>query len=274
MKLKYEITEDISVKEYLKNAGLSRNLLKKVKGLDNIYVNGESQKNYYCLKKGDILELEFKEQVRSDIEEWEKPLDIVYEDQYLLIVNKENNISMQPSRKHKIDNMISALKYYLKVHNIQGNIHLVNRLDYPTSGLFIVALNGIIHYQLAKEHIVKKYICEIEGKMDNKEGTIDKGIARYAAPSIIRYVSSEGKQAITKYVVKTEKENSSLLEMELLTGRCHQIRVHMAYLGHPILGDNIYGTASDGILHLHAYYLKFVHPVSGEIIEIKNYRTW
>lgn len=279
MKLKYIVDQECLVKEYVVNLGLSNRLLKKVKNNDGFYINGEKAKNYYPLKKGDVLELEYFEKMNNEYQESDKELKIIYEDDYMLVIEKDIHIASQPSETHPLDNVLSMAKNYFNKNNINANIHLVNRLDYPTSGLMIISKSSLFHYQMTKTNIEKKYICEVEGILDEKIATIKTGINRYKAPDIRRFVDNEnGKIAITKYQVIKEKDNSSFLEVELLTGRCHQIRVHMSYIKHPIIGDKLYGSAleedTNAILHLHAYSLKFIHPVTNELLELVSYPKW
>lgn len=277
MKLKYVIEEDCLVKEYVLKLDLSKRLLKKIKNNDGFYINGEKAKNYFPLKKGDVLELEFFEKINEEYIESDKELNIIYEDDYMIVIDKENHIASQPSMTHPYDNVLSMAKSYFKKNGISNNIHLVNRLDYPTSGLMIISKSSLFHYQMTKIKIEKKYICEVEGYLNYEEAIIETGISRYKAPDIRRYVDENGKLAITKYRLLKKKENSSLYEVELFTGRCHQIRVHMSYLKSPIIGDKLYGSAKeddDVILHLHAYSLKFIHPITNELIELKSYPKW
>lgn len=274
MILKYIIEEErILVKEYLELIGLSRNLRKRARVEDIIYINGQKSKNFYELHKGDVLELKFDEKPNDEILINEKPIDIIYEDNYIIIINKENDISSQPSRKHPLDNVISCLKYYYDKNNIDSNVHLVNRLDFSTSGLMIIAKDGITHFEFSKIEIVKKYICEINGHISPLEGTINLPIDRYEAPSIKRYVSETGKESITHYKVIKRNENTDFVEATLQTGRTHQIRVHFSYLGYPLIGDELYGTKDD-ILKLHCYYLSFVHPWTKERKEFISYPNW
>ena len=277
MKLKYICEKEMLVKEYLAYVGISHHLRKKVRGLDNIYINGIHSKNYYQLNIGDVLELEFNEtlncEYKANFDDLDK-IEIKYEDEYLMVISKQNNISSLPSRKHELDNVLSIIKAYFINNNINSNIHLANRLDYATSGLMIISKSNICQHELSKVDITKKYLAKVDGIINIKEGLIDAPIAREKAPSIKRYVSSEGQSAKTKYKVLEEKENISLVELELLTGRCHQIRVHLSYLGAPIIGDKLYGNEKGERLYLHAYYLRFKHPFKDEIIEILDYPKW
>ena len=274
MILKYNIEEDnILVKEYLEKIGLSRNIRKKARIQDIIYINGEKGRNYYPLHKGDILELKFEEKTNENIVSTISNLDIKYEDEHFIIISKPRGISSQPSRKHVSDNVISMVKHYFEVNNINSNVHLVNRLDYQTSGLMIIAKDGITHFAFSKVDIEKKYLCEIVGHIEPESGVIDLPIAREEAPSIKRFVSENGKRSITKYKVIKKLENKDLVEVLLETGRTHQIRVHFSYLNHPLVGDELYGT-KDKCLKLHCFSLSFMHPWKNEKIEIIDYPSW
>lgn len=274
MILKYIIEEErILVKEYLELIGLSRNLRKKARVEDIIYINGQKSKNFYELHKGDVLELVFNENPNDEILVNNKDIDIVYEDDYIMIINKESGISSQPSRKHPLDNVISCVKNYFQKNNIHSNVHLVNRLDFSTSGLMIIAKDGITHFEFSKINIVKKYICEIEGHIEPNTGTINLPIDRYEAPSIKRFVCETGKPSVTHYKVIKNTENTDFVEATLETGRTHQIRVHFSHLGHPLIGDELYGK-KDKFLKLHCYYLCFNHPWSKKELEFVNYPIW
>lgn len=273
MILKYIIEEEIIVKDYLELIGLSRNIRKKARTEDAIYINNEKAKNFYLLHKGDLLELRFNESINPDILINDLPLDILYEDDYLLIINKSNDISSQPSIKHPTDNVISCVKNYFINNNINSNVHLVNRLDYSTSGLMIIAKDGITHFEFSKININKKYLCEIQGHITPKNGVIDLPIDRYEAPSIKRYVSENGKRSITQYKVINSNSNTDFVEVTLKTGRTHQIRVHFSHIGHPLIGDGLYGVKSD-FLRLHCYHLSFEHPWTKKLVEVENYPQW
>lgn len=276
MILKYIIEEnEILVKEFLEKKGLSRNLRKKARINDIIYINGVKARNYFPLYKGDLLELVFTEKMNDEIESNEEiEIEILYEDDYILVVNKPNGISSQPSRKHQTDNLISCIKSYFIKNNIQSNIHLVNRLDFSTSGLMIISKDGVTHFEFSKINILKKYVCEIEGHINPDNGVINLPIDRYEAPSIKRYVSENGKPSITYYNVIKKKNNTDIVDVTLGTGRTHQIRVHFSHLGHPLIGDELYGK-KDEFLKLHCYCLSFNHPWDDtKKIEVIKYPFW
>lgn len=264
--------ESASVKEYLREMGLSRKSEKKVKTNAGIFINHQPAKNCFPLNKNDLLELVINEEENPAIKPSFIPLRIKYEDEYLLMAVKPRNLASQPSRKHLQDNLISAVKYYFNENNITSNIHLVGRLDYATSGLVIVAKDGITHYLLKKTNITRKYLCHVAGRI-NSEGVINLPIAKEDAPSIKSYVTPSGKTSTTRYRVIDTNDAQTLVEAELLTGRTHQIRVHFSAINHPVIGDELYGTKA-GFLHLHCYKLSFKHPYTKREITVVDYPDW
>lgn len=274
MEIKFIVDcDNIQVKEFLRLQGFSRTMLRKVRIQNSIYVNGINVKNHTIVNKNDELIVRVDEKLNTDIEVNPADLDILYEDEFLLIVNKPRGISSQPSRKHQFDNLISVVKNYYLQNNIESNIHLVNRLDYSTSGIMIVAKLGFVHFEMSKIEILKEYLCIIHGIMEEKEGTIRLPIKRLEELNIRRGVSDDGQMSVTHYQVLKEVENKSLLKIGLETGRTHQIRVHMSHISHPLVGDALYGK-NDGDLRLHCYHIKFVHPFKKETIDIYNYPDW
>lgn len=274
MELKYIIECDkILIKDFLELQGFSRRFRRKVRTNDWLFVNGKSAKNYYSLKKGDELVIKIKESLNDEFPINKTPLDVLYEDRYLLIVNKPLGISSQPSRKHFNDNLISMIKNYYLENKIESNIHLVNRLDFSTSGIMIVAKSGLIHQQLSKVEITKKYLCVVQGILENKEGKIELPIKRINLYDIRRWVSDDGKPSLTYYQVLKENDYKSVVEVRLGTGRTHQIRVHFAYLNHPLIGDKLYGDGGN-FLYLHCYLIEFVHPITDEKVKVLNYPKW
>ena len=274
MEIKFIVdTDNIPVKEYLKNQGFSRTMLRKVRVQNSIYVNGINVKNHTIVNKNDELIVVVNEELNTDLEVNPIKLDILYEDEYLLIVNKPNEMSSQPSRKHQVDNLISVIKHHYLQTGIESNIHLVNRLDYSTTGIVVVAKMGFVHFEMSKLDILKEYLCIVHGIMEEKSGTIRLPIKRIEELNIRRWVSDDGQMSVTHYQVLKEFDNKSLLKVGLETGRTHQIRVHMSYLNHPLLGDALYGIEK-GDLMLHCFHIKFVHPFSKEIIDIINYPKW
>ncbi len=272
MKLEYTVTtEEKMLKEFILEMGISQNLAKKIKLYGKMYINDIEAKNYYLVKPNDKVTLIYDEKPNEMIKSIAHNLDILYEDEHLMVINKEKNLASQPSRRHQEDNLISYVKEYFASKGINSNIHLVNRLDFSTSGLLIIAKDGYTHYELTKNNnIIRKYLAIVEGCLLPLDGRIEIGIAREEAPSIKRYVSEKGVKAITNYKVIKHFENDTLVELKLETGRTHQIRLTMSYLNHPVKGDKLYGNGLDE-LYLHSYYLKFYHPFLKKWQEFKNY---
>ena len=277
MKTNYKVSHDAILKEYLQEIGLSRHYLKKVKLYGKMYINGEVAKNYYNVKKDDVITLELDEALNEDIEiKSDIKLDIKYEDEYLIIINKPVDLATLPTKKHFYDNVISLVKKHYIDNNINSNIHVVNRLDFSTSGLMVIAKDGLTHFNLSpkdNEKIIKrKYLAIIDGIMDRKEGVINLPIARLN-DGMKRTVSIDGKDSITLYKVLKEENGRSLVDIELVTGRTHQIRVHFSYLGYPLVGDKLYNPNynNEKRLYLHCYYVSFVHPYTNKLIEVEDY---
>lgn len=276
MEISFVIEEDnITIKDYLKNTGFSMRLNRFIKANGAFLINGDIAQNYYLLKKGDTLTLKWDEVINEDIIPSFMPIDIIYEDEYLLVVNKPSNLVSHPSKKHFTNSLSNSIKGYFVLNNIYSNIHLVNRLDAETSGLIIIAKSGYVHFLLSQniEQVKRYYLAEVNNKPQNSSGVIDLPIMREMPPSIKRYVSPNGQKAVTKYQVISSNEKTSILHLELLTGRTHQIRVHLQAIGHAIIGDKLYGDANRKML-LHCYCLEFIHPITRKPIKLTNYPEW
>lgn len=277
MKLTYIIDcDNIMVKEYLEKKDFSRRYRKKIKLYGQMIVNGQQVKNHHILHTNDILELILDEKLNQEIVPLNLELDIIYEDEYLLIVNKPNNLASQPSIKHFEDNLISAIKNHYLINNITSNIHLVNRLDYATSGLMMIAKDGVIHQKM-QGNVEREYYAKVHGIFTEKKGTVNIGIRRISDDGILRECSTSGSASITHYEVIKEDvmNNYSIVKCVLDTGRTHQIRLHMKYLNHPIFGDKLYGIADDeNILYLHSTNISFTHPITNEYMSFNKIPQW
>lgn len=268
MKIDVKVNYDSIIKEYLLEQKFSKRFCRKVKLYGKMYVNGVLSPNYTKITKGDVITLEYDEGQNDDIVANYFPLQIEYEDEHILIINKPYDLSSQPSRLHYENNVVSYVKKYFEENNINTNVHLVNRLDYQTSGLMTIAKDGYTHFLLTNDNkIERKYYSLLEGILEEKEGCINLPIKRKCEHEILREVNPLGKEAITLYQVKKETNDKTLVDIKLLTGRTHQIRVHFSYLGHPVIGDKLYGHENERLM-LQCYYLKFINPYNGKIIEI------
>lgn len=267
-----ESTNFLNVKDVLKNYfGISSRLLLKLKKNNSVYLN-----NFICnlndlVSVGDTVSFFLNyEEDNSNIVATNIPLNIVYEDECLLIINKPPNIAIHPSMLHYDNSLSNGVKYYFNLIGLHKKIRPVNRLDRNTSGLVIFAKNEYVQEFLIKEMQIKtfskEYLAILEGTLDKKQGTINAPIARKKDSIIERCVDNSGDNSITHYKVLKEFDNFSLVNFKLETGRTHQIRVHSSYIGHPILGDDLYGNKSNLINRqaLHSYKISFIHPKTRE----------
>lgn len=274
--LNYTIQEnDKTVKSILsENLNFSRRLSKKLELSGRLFLNGSVIKLNKSVFKGDILSIEFDEE-EDEYDAINIPIDIVYEDSDLLIVNKPPYIVVHPTKSHQNNTIANGVAYYFKQKGIKRKVRLVNRLDMNTSGIVIIAKNPYAHNELAnqmKANTVEKYYYAIvEGLIEENEGTIKQPILRLNAEDIIRIVHPSGKDCITHYTVEKRFNNMTLVRLKLETGRTHQIRVHMKHIGHPIVGDTLYGQESELIKRqaLHCHEMKFRQPLTGQEIVIK-----
>lgn len=271
MKLAYINSSKYSnVKEVLKaEFSMSDRLLLKLKKLDKIYLNGNVTSVNHPVLENDLIEcyLDYEED-NSNIVPTEMPLNIIYEDEAYIVVNKPAGIPVHPSMDHYTDSLSNGIAFYFNQIGLKKKIRPVNRLDKDTSGIVIFAKNEYIQEclvrQMKSKEFIKRYIAVVNGNLDNLEGTINAPIARKEGSIIERCVSETGDIAITHYKVLKRKPNFDIVECILETGRTHQIRVHFAYLGHSLLSDTLYGTSSSLINRqaLHAYKVEFTHPLS------------
>ncbi len=241
---------------------------------EGIKVNNKFQFTDYILKENDLVTISLTE--KNDYTQIvPKKLDfkIVYEDEDIIIIDKPLNMTVHPSFKYFEDSLENGLAYYFLEKNEDVVCHFINRLDKDTTGLMLVAKNrfsaNFLSKSLSNKTIKRKYLALVEGLPENNSATVEAPIERENPESIIRTVDFEnGKKAITSYQVLSYNPQSdiSLLKLELLTGRTHQIRVHMKYLGHPLIGDKLYNKSNRQLNRqaLHSYYLSFYHPVTDE----------
>jgi len=258
-------------------AEFSRSGLQQLIKKGHITVNGETKKAGYNLRVGDEIAIEFVEPVEIKLIAQDIPLDIVYQDEDLVVINKPQGLTVHPSAGHADGTLVNALLFHIKdLSGINGELRpgIVHRLDKDTSGLMLVAKNDFAHRNLAKQigekTCVRQYIALLEGRFTPMEYELTTHFARSSVDRKKMAVTqnADDRIAITKFVVKEYLGNYTLCNCVLRTGRTHQIRVHSAYLGHPIVGDPVYGFKKQkfdlaGQL-LHSQYIEFTHPRTGE----------
>ncbi|WP_373895705.1 RluA family pseudouridine synthase [Virgibacillus natechei] len=270
--------DGMSIRNYLQQIqGFSRRMLKTVKfDGGKILVNGFVQKVNFGLSAGDALHVQFpQETVGDNIKPEDMELTIVYEDAFIIVIDKPAGIPTIPSMNHASGTIANGLLGYYKKNNIPYTVHIVTRLDVDTSGLVLIAKHRLSHSLLSVSQksgkIKRKYKAVIEGYLTKKDGTIDAPIARKENSIIERTVTETGKRAVTHYKVICELLNHSLIEIELETGRTHQIRVHFSHFARPIAGDDLYGGSTEKITRqaLHCFELSVEHPSTKEIMSFQ-----
>ncbi|MGR3777306.1 RluA family pseudouridine synthase [Bacillus paramycoides] len=263
------VAEGILVREFLKTKGISKAALTDIKFHGGaIEVNGEHASVRHKLQAGEELQVFFPVEERSEGMIAENiPLCIVYEDDAVLVMNKEAYMSTIPSREHPSGSVANALLYHYDKQHLASTVHIVTRLDRDTSGLMLIAKNRFVHHLLSKQHqqkgVKRTYEAIVHGMILEEVGTIDAPIGRKADSIIERTVCEDGQRAVTHFKVMESFPNKTCVALELETGRTHQIRVHMAHIGHPLLGDDLYGGQRDVMKRqaLHSTSLTFYHPI-------------
>ncbi len=260
---------------------LTRSAIAKLIESDKVSVNGKAVSKSYKIQTDDVVDVEIPDPIESSVLPEDIPLDIVYEDSSLLVVNKPQGMVVHPAAGNYTGTLVNALlfRYKDELSGINGVIRpgIVHRIDKNTSGLLIVAKTDKAHIGLAEQIKAHSFTREYEaicvGRFKEKSGTVDAPIGRDKHDRKKMCVTqSNSKNAVTHYEVLEEYSNHSYVKFRLETGRTHQIRVHCAYLGHPILGDDVYGKPYQGCKGqcLHARKIGFVHPITGEYLEFTS----
>ena len=260
---------------------VSRSKVQKLIDNENILVNGNVSKAGYFVKLDDLIEVKSLEDEEVDIVAEDIPLEIVYEDDYLLVVNKPSGMVVHPGNGNYSGTLVNALMYYCnKLSTINGKIRpgIVHRIDADTSGLLLVAKDDMVHNDLAKQiaekSVVRKYVCLVHGVINEDTATIDAPIGRDKNNRKKMCVTGDNsKDAVTNIRVLERYGDSTLIECSLETGRTHQIRVHMEYIKHPVVNDPVYGYNRQDDKNfgqmLHAKEIGFVHPVLHEFMDFR-----
>lgn len=277
--LTYAITTEYSgftIEKFLKAQGYSSANITAIKKMpENTVVNGIWEHMNKKLQNGDTLKVNIQETDSSQkIPAVEMPLDIVYEDEDIIVVNKPAGLSIHPSLNHYEDSLANGLAYYYESQGKPFIFRCANRLDKNTSGLTVIAKHlvsgNILSTMVKNRQFHREYYAIVRGSLKQQEGTIDAPIGRVDDSIITRQVDFEnGERAITHYKVIEEKNGHSLISIHLETGRTHQIRVHFKYIGHPLIGDHLYNPDMEYMQRqaLHSHKISFSHPITKKAME-------
>ncbi|MBQ7147765.1 MAG: RluA family pseudouridine synthase [Pseudobutyrivibrio sp.] len=268
--------EGFTVEKYLKSQGYSSaNITALKKMRENVVINREWVHMNRKIHAGEILTVNIHEDASSEkIPPVEMPLDIVYEDEDIIVINKPAGLSIHPSLNHYEDSLANGLAYYYEAQGKPFIFRCANRLDRNTSGLTVIAKHlvsgNILSTMVKNREFHREYYAIVRGHLDEPVGTIDAPIGRIPGDTIARQVDFEnGERAVTYYEVIDEKNGHSLVSIHLETGRTHQIRVHFKHIGHPLIGDEIYNPDFEYMNRhaLHSHKISFKHPITGECLE-------
>ena len=252
--------------------GISASLWKRIKWDGRVTIDGVENRNAnVILRKGNAVVCEWDE--NSDIIPSDRPVDILYEDSFLLVVNKPVQMLIHPTSRGVQDTLVNAVAGYYRRVKTEIGIHPLYRLDRNTTGVVVVAKSARIQHALSKSHdlMYREYIALAEGNIRDSSGLIDEPIGRKPGSIVEWMVRDDGKPAQTEFTVLERKEDFTVLRLHLLTGRTHQIRVHLSHAGHPLLGDDLYGGDTRLIDRqaLHAFSVRFTHPETGEALHFE-----
>lgn len=260
---------------------MSRSYVQGLIENESVTVNNKVKKSNYKLKFGDEISVEVPTPVELQVEGENIPIDTIYEDSDVIVVNKPQDMVVHPAPGNYTGTLVNALLYHCKdLSGINGVIRpgIVHRIDKDTTGILVVAKNDNAHNKLAeqlKNHsMTRTYYALVEGNVKQDEGIVNAPIGRHPVDRIKMAVVKDGREAVTHYKVIERFGDYTLVKCNLETGRTHQIRVHMAHIGHPLVGDNVYGYKKQKFnlkgQVLHAKELGFIHPTSGEYIHFDS----
>ena len=269
----------------------SRSRIQKMIDDGDVLVNEKQVKSSYKVQNNDTIEVELTELPTEKFEPEDIPLDIVYEDEFLAVINKPAGMVVHPGAGVPNGTLANAIAFHFGLDNLenQNRVGIVHRLDKDTSGLIVVAKDETTHEALSEQFhdrtIYKRYLALVHGEFDENKGTIDAPIAREKHNRTKMGVRAHGRNALSLWKVKQRFEKFTLVEVEIKTGRTHQIRVHLAYINHPVVGDETYNSGRDKSVanaqirkaiqnlnrfFLHAEKLSFTHPVTNEKLSFRS----
>ena len=279
--LRFNATEEekgILLRDFLSRKRISKAALTDIKFRGGkIMVNGRVENVRYKIQQDDEIVVQYPPEAGSEKMKGDPiPLNIRYEDDYVLVIEKPAGMSTIPSREHPSKSLANAIVHYYEEIGHQAAVHIVTRLDRDTSGLVLIAKHRHIHHLFSlsqrEKSVSREYLALVEGHIAPLEGSVDRPIGRMGDSIIKREVRSDGQSALTFYKTIKQFPSYSFVRLKLMTGRTHQIRVHMSDLGHPLLGDDLYGGSRDLIARqaLHCGFLNFHHPITGEHMRFES----
>ena len=259
------------------NTELTRSQIQKLIASGDILVNDELTNNRYKCEEGDYITVNYEENTPTDLKPADIPLDVIYEDNDLIVINKPKGLVVHPAPGNPDNTLVNALLFHCKeLSSVNGFYRpgIVHRIDKDTSGLLVCAKNDKTHVELSNQlqdkTCFRKYYAIVKGVIENSEGEINAPIGRNPKDRQSMCVTEKNsKEAITLFQVLERYDDSTLLDVELKTGRTHQIRVHMSFIKHPVMNDSKYNNKviDETGQYLHAYYLSFIHPTTNERME-------
>lgn len=278
-----EECDSVRIDKYLADIipDISRSFIQKLLKQENILVNNEPCKAKYLVKADDIINVNIPEAIETNIVPENIPIDIIYEDSDVLIVNKPKDMVVHPAAGHFTGTLVNAVMYHCKdnLSGINGVLRpgIVHRIDKDTTGALIICKNDFSHNFIAEQlkvhSITRKYVAIVHGTFKESEGTVDAPIGRHKTDRKKMSINSDGKLAVTHYKVLATNGKFSYVECQLETGRTHQIRVHMTSINHPLLGDEVYGKSQSPYKlngqTLHAKTIGFTHPTTKQYVEFE-----
>ena len=266
--------EEVLKKVLIEEMGISLRMISELKSRRAVNVNGTLRFNHETVHVGEIITVDLGEN-RSEYGLEEGVVDVIYEDEDIVAVNKSPFIVVHPTGTHLTGTLLNYMESWFRQNGILEKVRFISRLDRDTSGILLIAKNRYAHHRMSQAHqdmmMQKTYVALIEGKMKRQEGEINAPIGRRENDGIKREVMEDGQTAITKYKVLKEGEKFSLVELTPVTGRTHQLRCHMAYIGYPLIGDSLYGGNMEYMNRraLHSVTLEFFSPRKEEKIYLK-----
>lgn len=280
MELKHTATRSGRLSSFLREEmGMSAGLMNRLKWQDKLFVNGSPVHTDYAVQPGDVITVPLEEETPGYPAE-EGTLTVLYEDEHLLAVDKPAGMLIHPSRSRLTGTLANLVLGYYRRTGQECAFHPITRLDRDTFGIVLLAKNSHVHALLQTIPLKKTYHALVWGCPAQSQGIIDAPIARCPLPSLLRFVSPQGKPSVTRYQVLDQQNEYSKLALQPITGRTHQLRVHCAHMGFPILGDPQYGSEASQAFSLKhrlpyqqlcAYSLKLTHPITGENLRLYSH---